>query len=146
VAEFTAASTLMPDNPIFMANAGITLQSVGSPEPAIALLRLAVSQHPRLGYAYTGLGNAYRRLGDEKAARAEFRRALEVLTQDVEERPLDRQAWSQLAGVQQCLGDYRRAAEARAVLKRIETDALYEGDSRHVLAGPVRPGVSAEAE
>jgi hypothetical protein len=48
--------------------------------------------------------------------------------------------------VHQSLGDYRRADEARTVLKRIDRDALYDGDSSHVIAGPVRPPVAAEAE
>lgn len=145
-AAFATAMEIDPDNAIFLANAGIALQTIGNAAAGIAPLRLAITKQPRLAYAYSGLGSAYRRMGDEKAALVEFRRALEIHLQDVEQRPFDRQAWHHLAGVHQALGDYRRAADARAVLARIERDALYEGDSRHVIAGPVRPGVVAEAE
>jgi hypothetical protein len=145
-AAHARAMQLVPDNPIFLANAGLALQSVGPVEASVGPLRLALSQDPRLGYAYVGLGNAYRRMGDEKSALAEYRRALEVLRQEIEERPFDRDAWVRMGSVHQSLGDYRRADEARQVLKRIDRDALYDGDSTHVIAGPVRPQVSAGVE
>jgi len=146
VAAFTTAVQLMPDDATYLANRGYALQRAGASEGSIGPLRLAISRQPRMGHAYMGLGNAYRRLGDEKAALVEYRRALEVYRQDVEEHPHDRFAWQWMANVHQALGDYRRVAEAHAVLRRIERDALYEGDSRHVIAGPVRPTVVAEAE
>ena len=72
VAAHTTAMQLMPDNAVFLANAGIALQSVGPVEASVGPLRLALSQDPRLGYAYIGLATAYRRMGDEKAALVEF--------------------------------------------------------------------------
>jgi molecular chaperone DnaK (HSP70) len=146
VAAYTTAAQLLPDDPMVLANRGFALQRAGSAEGSIGTLRLALSRNPRLGVAYMGLGNAYRRLGDEKAALVEYRRALEVYREEVEESPDDRYSWMWLASVHQALGDYRRVAEAQGVLDRLERDALYEGDSRHVIAGPVRPGVVAEAE
>ena len=79
-------------------------------------------------------------------AQVEYRRALELLREEVEARPFDRDAWSRMWTVHQSLGDYRRADEARSVLRRIERDALYDGDSAHVIAGPVRKPIAAEAE
>ena len=68
----------------------------------------------------------------------------EVLKKDVERWPFHRDSWSRMCSVHQALGDYRRADEARSVLKRIDRDALYEGDSTHVIAGTVLQPQAAE--
>lgn len=143
---YARAMQLMPDSAIFIANAGIAFQDKGAYHPSIGSLRMALDKDPTLAYAYIGLGTAYRMLGDEARAQVEFRRALEYLKKEVEARPFDRNAWCRLCSVHQALGDYRRADEARNVLKRIDRDALYEGDSAHVIAGPVRKPVAAGAE
>lgn len=147
VDAYNAAVRSMPDTAIFIANAGIAMQyASGGYDASVATLRLALSRDPNLAYAYVGLGSAYRMLGDEARAQAEYRRALEILRKEIEVRPFDRAAWSQMWSVHHSLGDYRRADEARNVLKRIDRDALYEGDSAHVIAGPVRKPVAAGAE
>lgn len=146
LAAYTTAAQLLPDSATILANRGIALQRAGSAEESIGPLRLAVTRNPRLGFAYQGLGHAYRQLGDEKAALVEYQRALELYRQDVEKRPDDRDSWDRMAGAYQAVGDYRRATEAERVVARLDRDALYDGDSRHVIAGTVRPGVAAEAE
>jgi molecular chaperone DnaK len=145
---YTRAMQLMPDNAIYIANAGIALQQDGGTgyHTSIGILRTALDKDPHLAYAYIGLGIAYRATADEPRAQVEYRRALEILRRDVETRPFDRDLWSRLHSVHHALGDYRRADDAREVLKRIDRDALYEGDSAHVIAGPVRKPVSAGAE
>ena len=105
-----------------------------------------MDKDPRLAYAYVALGAGYRRLGDEARAVIEYRRALDLLRAQVEARPIDRDAWQRLAATSQSLGDYRAVDQAREVLGKLERDALYEGDSRHVIAGSARRPVAAEAE
>ena len=148
VHAYSRAMELMPDNAIYMGNAGIALQQDGGVgyNASIGRLRMALDKDPTLSYAYIGLGIAYRATGDEARAQVEYRRALELLRKEVEARPFDRDAWSRMWSVHHSLGDYRRADEARTVLKRIDRDALYEGDSAHVIAGPVRKPVAAGAE
>ena len=148
VEAYTRATELMPECAIFMANAGIAFQRRGDTgyHASIGALRMALDKDPALAYAYIGLGIAYRATGDEARAQVEYRRALELLRKEVEARPFDRDAWSRMCSVQQSLGDYRHAADARGVLRRIDRDALYEGDSAHVIAGPVLKAVPAGAE
>ena len=148
IQAYSRAMQLMPDNAVFIANAGIAFQQdagVGY-HASIGSLRMALDKDPTLAYAYIGLGTAYRGLGDEARAQTEYRRALEILRKEVEARPFDRDAWSRMWSVHHSLGDYRRADEARNVLKRLDRDALYEGDSAHVIAGPVLKPVAAGAE
>ncbi len=125
------------------APAGRRRRLPGAASPACAWPSTRI---PTLAYAYIGLGIAYRGVGDEARAQVEYRRALELLRKEIEARPFDRDAWRWMWTVHHALGDYRRADEARNVLKRIDRDALYDGDSSHVIAGPVRPPVAAEAE
>jgi molecular chaperone DnaK (HSP70) len=149
VQAYTEAMRHLPDNAVLAANAAIAMQPRGRTGylASIGFLRIALQKDPTLAYAYVGLGTAYRATGDEPRALAEYRRALELLRREVEQRPFDRHAWMRLQGVYQALGEYRRADEARTVLDRIERDALYEGDSTHVIAGPVvRQPLAAEAE
>ena len=145
---YSRAMQLMPDNAVYIANAGITFQQDGGVgyNASIGSLRMALDKDPSLAYAYIGLGDAYRATGDEPRAQVEYRRALELLRKEVEARPFQRDSWSRLCTVHHALGDYRRADDARAVLKRIDRDALYEGDSAHVIAGPARKPVTAGAE
>ena len=146
VKAYQRAMELMPDNAIFIANAGIAQQWQADQAPSIGTLRWALEKDPGLAYAYVGLGNAYRKAGDEARAQVEYRRALDLYRAMVEARPFDREAWSRIWGVHQSLGNYRLADEAREVVKRIDRDALYQGDSSQVIAGPVRPPTAAEAE
>ena len=76
----------------------------------------------------------------------EYRRAHELLRAEVERWPRNRESWSRMASVCQSLGDYRGVDQARKVLRKIDRDELYQGDSRHVIAGASRRAVAAEAE
>ena len=145
VEAYRKAVQCMPEAAVPLANYGIALQTrAGEPDASIATLRMALEKDPNLGYAYVGLGTAYRMKGDEARAQVEYRRALDVLKKDVERWPFHRDSWSRMCSVHQALGDYRRADEARSVLKRIDRDALYEGDSTHVIAGTVLQPQAAE--
>jgi molecular chaperone DnaK (HSP70) len=140
------AMECLPDVAVYVANYGIALQArAGEADASIATLRLALEKDPSLGYAYAGLGSAYRMKGDEARAQVEYRRALEVFRKDVERAPFSRDSWSRLCVVHQALGDYRRAEEARVVLRRIDRDVLYDGDSAQVIAGPARPSLAPSA-
>ncbi len=145
-AAYGRAAGLAPDNATFSANHGIALQMGSRPELSLGPLRRAVELDPSAAYAYQWLGAVHRRTGDEARALVEYRRALELLRKEVERWPFYREAWQRTVSVCQALGDYRGADQAREVLKRIERDGLYDGDSRHVLAAASRRSVAAEAE
>ena len=143
---FGRASNLMPNNATVLANLGITALDAGDLPRGIATLRRAADADPSAGWIYLSLGHGYRRAGDEDRAVIEYRRAHELLRADVERWPGSRSSWARMASVCQSLGDYRGADQARKVLAKIERDELYQGDSRHVLAGAARRAVAAEAE
>lgn len=148
IEAYKRAWELAPDGAVYIANLGIELQQRGGHGYLMSIntLRMALDKNPHLAYAYMALGNAYRATGDEPRAQVEYRRALDLLRKEVEARPFDRDAWSRMWAVHHSLGDYRRADEARNVLKRIDCDMLYEGDSAHVIAGPILKAVAAGAE
>jgi Tfp pilus assembly protein PilF len=146
LAAFERAAARMPDNAVMVANLGITALSAGDVEAGIASLRRAADTDPNAAWIYLWLGHAYRRLGDEARAMVEYRQAHDLLRADVERWPAHRESWVRMAFVCQSLGDYRGADHARKVVKKIERDGLYQGDSRHVIAGASRRAVAAEAE
>jgi tetratricopeptide (TPR) repeat protein len=147
VKAYATAAQRSPGVPTFLSNMAFAMQLTAHPvESCIALLRLAIEKDPTAAYTYVALGAAYRRSGDEARALVEYRRALSLLKQDVERRPFDRGSWTRLRNVYQSLGEYRLADQAREVVERIDRDALYDGDSRHVIAGATRQPITAGAE
>ena len=145
-AAYLRASQADPANAVYLGNYGVTLLWLSRVEPGIAALRRAIAVAPDASWLYLWLGSAYRQAGDETRALVEYRHALDLVRKDVERWPLDSRSWSRMESVCQSLGDYRGAAHARAVIQKIERDALYEGDSRHVIAGASVKAMTAEAE
>jgi hypothetical protein len=147
ISAFSDAAKRSPGDAVLRANVGVAAL-VGGLDAGVAIgfLREAVDLDPNAAWVYLWLGSAYRRLGDEARAVVEYRRAHELLRREVERWPFNRDSWQRMASACQSLGDYRGADQAREVLRKIERDALYQGDSRHVLAGATRKTVAAEAE
>jgi molecular chaperone DnaK (HSP70) len=143
---FGRAAGALPDSAVVLGNVGIAALATGSIQAGLATLRRSADMEPASPWIYLWLGYGYRLAGDEARALTEYRRCHELLRKEVERRPFDRDAWARIVSVCQSLGDYRGADQAREVLKRIDRDALYEGDSRHVLAAASRKPVAAEAE
>ena len=146
VQAYGRAANAMPDNAVVLGNLGIAALTLRDVQLGLATLRRAADMAPGMSWTYTWLGYGYRMANDEARALTEYRRALDLLRKEVEREPFDRDAWARIASVCQSLGDYRGADQAREVVKRIDRDALYDGDSRHVLAGASRHRISAEAE
>ena len=114
----------------------MVLDRLGRTDEAEAKCREALTMDPRLGFAYECLGRIYRRRGDEKRAREEFRRGLAVVEQDLARSSDDHRLLAQQRYFCHALGDYGGSDEAAARLRRVEQTERLGGDPEMRIAGP----------
>jgi predicted Zn-dependent protease len=130
------AAKLVPGNAVFMGNFGCVLANLGRRDEAVARLRAAMAIDPNLSYLYENLGDIYREAGDEASALREYHQAIRVSERDSSEQPESPRFWHVLARLYQKIGDYDKAADARASASDAGLNEVYGGDHRQRIAGP----------
>ncbi len=130
------AAELAPENAICVGNYGLVLADHGSGEEAIPLMRRALSIDPKLGYLYMGLGNLWRKEGNERDALKEFKEAIRLYEKETGGNPENAELWNRLAAAYQAIGEYEKAHDASRRAVNLDANARFGGDHTLRIAGP----------
>jgi tetratricopeptide (TPR) repeat protein len=134
LAAFGEATRREPGDAVTWGNYGAQLLDCGRPGDAVPALRHALTISPGLTFVHVFLADAYRKGGDEDAARAEYRCALELARQDAQRRPESSDAWSRISYLLAALGDYGSARVARQTALDAARAGVIGGNSEMVIA------------
>ena len=107
-----------------------------SPDEAVSRLREAVNLNPDSYSPYYWLGFAYRRKGDEEAAKREFTRAGQILRVLCSREPISEYHMGLLKEVELALGQYEEADRVGRQLQDVRNSKILGGNPNDLIAGP----------
>lgn len=125
IADFDAALTLAPDDPLALNNRGLSHHRLRSYDDALADFGRAIALDPNRPIPHNNRGNTHARMGDHEAAVADYDRAISL-------NPYYAKAHNGRANALCALGRHQASSESR--LRALELGAMNTASVQRALA------------